>query len=300
MTSAAVLRPGGAFVYTVRHTGDADHDSGIPHGDGVHQGDPRSGAVSTFRWTASSCTEDTFIPLAQGEQLDAALRQVGARVDFRPAGSFRSSDRWLRSVPLTDAQWARIEPLLPDRAPTRGGRWRDHRQMIDAIAFKYGTGTPLMDLPERFGSWKDADNRLRKWAADGTWEKVFTALLAQADAEGDLGRRPRLGRCGRLHDRLCPPARRRSPPKGAPAGGPHDNALGRSRGGLTTRIHLAAARSPSSSHLAGWRRTSVHPGHGTVKGAPADRLPQDQAGRGPGRHAYSSRAIRRHLRWRGI
>ncbi len=87
---------------------------------------------------------------------------------------------------LTDAQWARIEPLLPERTPKRGGRWRDHRQVIDAIAFKYRTGTPWMDLPERLGSWKGAHNRLRKWAADGTWEKVFTALLAQADAEGDL------------------------------------------------------------------------------------------------------------------
>ena len=87
---------------------------------------------------------------------------------------------------LTDAQWARIEPLLPDRTPKRGGRWRDHRQVLDAIAFKYRTGTPWMDLPERFGSWKGAHNRLRKWAADGTWEKVFTALLAQADAESDL------------------------------------------------------------------------------------------------------------------
>ncbi|WP_159073595.1 IS5 family transposase [Streptomyces sp. RTd22] len=58
--------------------------------------------------------------------------------------------------------------------------------MIDAIAFKCRTGTPWMDLPERFGSWKGVHNRLRKWAADGTWEKVFTALLAQADAEGNL------------------------------------------------------------------------------------------------------------------
>ncbi|MFE2477733.1 transposase [Streptomyces sp. NPDC059389] len=66
------------------------------------------------------------------------------------------------------------------------GRWRDHRQVIDAIAFKYRTGTPWMDLPENFGSWKGAHNRLRKWAADGTWEKVFTTLLAQSDAEGDL------------------------------------------------------------------------------------------------------------------
>jgi transposase len=62
----------------------------------------------------------------------------------------------------------------------------DHREVIDAIAFKYRTGTPWMDLPERFGSWKGAHNRLRMWAIDGTWEKVFTALLAQADAEGEL------------------------------------------------------------------------------------------------------------------
>jgi transposase len=76
-------------------------------------------------------------------------------------------------VSLADAQWARIEPLLPDRTPRRGGRWRDHRQVIDAIAFKYRTGTPWMDLPERFGSWKGVRNRLRMWAADGTWERIW-------------------------------------------------------------------------------------------------------------------------------
>ncbi|WP_437097055.1 transposase [Streptomyces sp. enrichment culture] len=42
---------------------------------------------------------------------------------------------------LTDAQWARIEPLLPDRTAERGGRWRDHRQVIDVIAFQ-GMWTP--------------------------------------------------------------------------------------------------------------------------------------------------------------
>ncbi|MEV4507071.1 transposase, partial [Streptomyces klenkii] len=54
--------------------------------------------------------------------------------------SFRSSDRW-SGVPLTDAQWARIEPLLPDRTPQRGGRWRDHREAIDAIAWTFRTGS---------------------------------------------------------------------------------------------------------------------------------------------------------------
>ncbi|MGZ2356716.1 transposase [Streptomyces sp. 372A] len=58
--------------------------------------------------------------------------------------------------------------------------------MIDAIAFKYRTGTPWMELPEHLGSWKEAQSQLRNWAAYGTWEMGFTALLAQADAEGDL------------------------------------------------------------------------------------------------------------------
>ncbi|WP_394816267.1 hypothetical protein [Streptomyces mooreae] len=39
-------------------------------------------------------------------------------------------------------QWARIEPLLPDRTPKRGGRWRDHREVIDAIAFKCAPSLP--------------------------------------------------------------------------------------------------------------------------------------------------------------
>ncbi|MEU5753990.1 transposase [Streptomyces sp. NPDC047829] len=67
----------------------------------------------------------------------------------------------------TDSQRARIDPLLPDLNPRRGGQWRDHRQVIDAIPFKYRTDTPWMDMAERFGSWKGAHNRLRKWAADG-------------------------------------------------------------------------------------------------------------------------------------
>ncbi|WP_373305534.1 transposase [Streptomyces inusitatus] len=55
---------------------------------------------------------------------------------------------------MTDAQWARIEPLPPDRTPKRGGRWRDHREAIDAIAFKFQTGSQWVHLPERYGNWR--------------------------------------------------------------------------------------------------------------------------------------------------
>ena len=89
-------------------------------------------------------------------------------------------------VPLTDAQWARIEPLLPDRTPKRGGLWRDHREVIDAIAFKFQSGTQWVHLPEKYGNGRGVYNRLRMWAVDGTWERVFTALMARADADKEL------------------------------------------------------------------------------------------------------------------
>ncbi|WP_405958875.1 transposase [Streptomyces phaeochromogenes] len=45
-----------------------------------------------------------------------------------------------------------MEPLLPDRTPKRGGRWRDHREVIDAIAYKFQAGTQWVHLPERIRS----------------------------------------------------------------------------------------------------------------------------------------------------
>ncbi|WP_426368556.1 transposase [Streptomyces sp. E-08] len=87
---------------------------------------------------------------------------------------------------LTDAQWARIEPL-PDRAPWRGGRWRDHRQVIDAIAFKNGTGTPWMDLPEHFGSWRGAHRRIPR-RTDHEIHSPQTATDARSYSSSRLAR----------------------------------------------------------------------------------------------------------------
>jgi transposase len=137
---------------------------------------------------------------------------------------------------LTDAQWARIEPLLPDRTPKRGGRWRDHREVIDAIAFKFRTGTQWVHLPEKYGNWRGVYNRLRMWAVDGTWERVLTALMARADADNELDRVVSVdSTIVRAHQHAAG-ARK----KGTPAAEPHDHAIGRSGGGLTTKIHLAA------------------------------------------------------------
>ncbi|MFG2440779.1 IS5 family transposase [Streptomyces sp. NPDC048508] len=203
---------------------------------------------------------------------------------------------------MADAQWARIEPLLPDRTPRQGGRWRDHREVIDAIAWKFQTGSQWIHLPEKYGNWRGVYNRLRMWSVDGPWERAFTPLVAQADADDDLNWAVSVdSTIVRAHQHAAGARKER----GAPAGEPADHAIGRSRGGLTTKIHLAsdAHCRPLVFVLTAWQAGDAP--------AFADALAHLRVPRRPGRprtrpdmgladKAYSSRAIREHLRKRGI
>src|SRR3954469_2265833 len=87
---------------------------------------------------------------------------------------------------VSDEAWGWMEPLLPSSAGRRGGRWRDHRQVIEAIAWKYRTGSPWREVPEQFGPRQTAYERLTRWSVDGTWAKLLARAQADADAAGEL------------------------------------------------------------------------------------------------------------------
>ena len=84
---------------------------------------------------------------------------------------------------LTDEEWARLEPLLPDRRPRRGGRWADHRSVINGVIWRSRTGCPWRDLPECYGNWKTVYNRHRRWSGETTWERILDELRRDADHE---------------------------------------------------------------------------------------------------------------------
>lgn len=65
----------------------------------------------------------------------------------------------------------------------RAGRWRDHRQVINGILWKLRTGAPWRDLPERYGPWKTCHERLRRWSADGTWDRILAAAQVYDDGQ---------------------------------------------------------------------------------------------------------------------
>ncbi|MEU5330855.1 IS5 family transposase [Streptomyces parvus] len=86
---------------------------------------------------------------------------------------------------LTDEEWARLKPRLP-KTGQRGGRWANHRRIINGGLYRIRTGVPWRDLPARFGKWKTVYERHRRWSADGRWDKIYASVLADADTEGRI------------------------------------------------------------------------------------------------------------------
>ncbi|MET9591633.1 IS5 family transposase [Streptomyces sp. NPDC006516] len=203
---------------------------------------------------------------------------------------------------ITDAMWDRIEPLMP-ADPARGRRWADHCRTLEAIAWKYRTCSPWRDLPSELGSFQTAHKRLIRWAVDGTWERIFAALLAAADEGDDMDWTVSVDSTVCRAHRHSAGARKRGRPGRSE---PEDHALGRSRGGLSTKVHLAGDSRA--------RPLGIHVTAGQAGDAPAFeavmariRIPRSGPGRPRTRpttvladRAYSSRAIRGHLRRRGI
>ena len=86
---------------------------------------------------------------------------------------------------LTDAEWVRLQPLLPPESRT-GRRPRDHRPIIDALLWLAKTGAPWRDLPERFGPWQSVATRFYRWTQSGLWVRILAELRRIADAGGGI------------------------------------------------------------------------------------------------------------------
>ncbi len=209
---------------------------------------------------------------------------------------------------LTDEQWAILEPLLPvGKKPGRRRRWT-RRQLIDGIRFRTRTGCPWRDVPERYGTWQSVYGLFRSWQLTGVWAVILSALQALGDDAGLIEWTVSVdSTINRAHQHAAGARRHPDAQVTPPVGEPADHALGRSRGGLTTKVHLAceqrrktlataltggqAADSPQFTTVLGRIRVPRRSGPGRPRTRP-DRVLGDKA--------YSARGNRAYLRRRGI
>ena len=124
---------------------------------------------------------------------------------------------------ISDDQWQRIEGFLPGRPDSVGVTARDNRLFVDGVLWVLRSGAEWKDLPGEYGKWKTSHKRYTRWARSGIWKKVFQVLLDDPDnryvmIDSTIVRTHQQAVCGK--------------------GGGQGEAVGRSRGGLSTRIHM--------------------------------------------------------------
>ena len=155
---------------------------------------------------------------------------------------------------LSDEEWTAIRPMLPNKP--RGVPRVNDRRVLNGIFWVLRSGAPWCDLPDAFGPYTTCYNRFVRWRRAGVWAAIMKALAAAHDAavqmiDTSIVRVHQHGACIDRNKRQC---------------------MGRSRGGLTSKIHgvvdtnglpVRVALTPGEAHdnrLAGKLLSRMKPG----------------------------------------
>jgi transposase len=127
-------------------------------------------------------------------------------------------DRIMR-YELAEYEWVAIKAMLPNKP--RGVPRVNDRRVLNGIFWVLRSGAPWRDLPDHFGPYTTCYNRFVRWRRAGVWDRIIDALAGAHDAavqmiDTSIVRVHQHGACITRNQR---------------------QSMGRSRGGLTSKIH---------------------------------------------------------------
>jgi transposase len=80
---------------------------------------------------------------------------------------------------LTDAEWSKIEPIIPPARPGGNKRTVDIRQVTNGLMFILGSGCQWRAIPKDLPHWRTIYDYLDRWNHDGTLERLHHALYVE-------------------------------------------------------------------------------------------------------------------------
>jgi transposase len=122
---------------------------------------------------------------------------------------------------LTDARWEKLLGIMKNTG--RIYNKPEHRNTFEGILYRLRTGIPWRDLPAEFGNWSAIFRRFNLWSKKGILTQLFNTLASDSDFEWVFID----GSIIRAHQHSTGAAT------------PTSECIGKSRGGNTTKIHLA-------------------------------------------------------------
>lgn len=154
--------------------------------------------------------------------------------------------------------------MLPGREGHVGVTAANNRQFVDTVLCRFRAGTLSRALPPHFSDWDNTHRRFSQWAGAGVWKGVFEHLTSDADNE---------------RARIDPTIARANQDSAGARKALGKQAVGRSRGGLGTKVHavVAALGNPAGFHFAGGQTHDLERADHLIAALRADTLIADRA-----------------------
>ena len=121
---------------------------------------------------------------------------------------------------LTDTNWSKLKPLMLEIGIYNR---RSLCHTTEGILYRMRTGFPWRDIPKEFGNWNTIYRRFNEWSSKGILLNLFKKVIKDPDLEWEFIDSSIV----RAHQHSSGVSHRK------------DSAIGKSRGGLTSKIHLA-------------------------------------------------------------
>ncbi|MEZ4527743.1 MAG: IS5 family transposase [Desulfobacterales bacterium] len=182
---------------------------------------------------------------------------------------------------LRDGQWLKISAFLKNGPCVRSGNEHAVRLFVEAVLWIMGSGAQWRLLPEEYGLRNAVCRRFARRSGKDAWGRLFAFCARDPDLEllipGSTAIRAHPCAAGALKKH----------------GGQEKQALGRSRGGFSTKTHIAADApgNPLKFILTPGQNHDIAQAEALTDDFPSTAVPADKG--------YDSDQFRKHLQQRG-
>ena len=170
----------------------------------------------------------------------------------------------MSTVKIPDEQWSKIVSFLRSCPSVYVGQEAKCRRFVEGVLWIARSGAQWRLLPETYGNWNSVYKRFARWCDNEVWEQLHQHLVDDPDMEHLLIDSTVI----RAHPCAAGALKRN--------GGQDAQALGRSRGGFSTKIHVNvdALGNPLRFTLTGWQRHDITQAEALIAGYDADDFRQ--------------------------
>jgi len=173
----------------------------------------------------------------------------------------------MTNVTLQDKQWQKIYAFLQNHPQVYAGEEEKSLLFVEGILWMTRSGAQWRLLPEKYGNWNSVYKRFARWSDHEVWEDMHQHFVDDPDMENAI-----------IDSTVI-----RAHPCAAGAlkndGEPSDQALGRSRGGFSTKIHVNvdALGNPLRFTLTGGQRHDITQAEALIEDYEFERVIADRS-----------------------